>query len=661
MEECGTEVGKLAVIERYADRLITEGFPPLDGANPENIGSGAGGIALFLLELYAQTRKERHLRAAERLIDDILVWCREHPTNNYALYTGRCGAIYVLMQYYVLTGNDAVIKECLELIRPANREYLHSRYTTDYLYDGRAGTLLTLLHLFLITSDGSLLACIHEFSQKIICNARMHAGSLFWNAEEEYHLKPPCGFAHGTSGVQYVLTRLAQIFPNPTLEFVLRALENYHDTCWVEEFRNWGNFRKPLQNNEALNEYKTAYLQGHSNLLAPKDDCFWADGATGMLFSSLIRENAKMPGNVNHRFKEIIDEGCASGNLYDGLAGLGLYLLHTSGDTGSWELQEIISLLTARLVASGLHTDGGLFHSDLGCLYFLLKATGTNPIRENILTPFLYEDVMPAGRGRTELPLDLNTVVKGLLAKNYPRTVYLLESVAPTFFKNYQPGGDGSSFAHCIENWTALHLPAAIRDRLMDLFSLEKEEYLFLMSDDRSAFQIYLDTLFHHVQVLEYLNRPDEWLLQQSVAISSKVKLLRSRWDWSFIDDFQRMQRKKVQNKFLLNLTSSPGSFEYLIQVSDKFTCGEVMLRIESLPGLKCFEGFRSIADFVIEVRHLLLSLPGGELRNILEDNGALRILSSSDFLKLLDTVILRQIRSALLKNILTIKEDTNA
>ena len=661
------EPGIAALAKKYADKLIAENFETAwpSGANPENIGSGASGVALFLLELYMQTRDEKYRQAASNLIDDILVWCKEHPTHNYGLYAGRSGVVYLLMHYYRLTGDEVMIKECLELIVPANKEFLHSKYTNDYLYEGRAGTLLLMLHLFLISGEECLLPYIHEFSQKIIGNAQLYGEGLFWNAEEEFHLRPPCGFAHGTFGLQYVLARLNQVFPNPALSFVLEGLERYHGSCWVEEFRSWGDFSKPLRNKEALTAYKTAYLHSDPQLFAPKEDYGWANGTTGILFSRLIKKNGRTLKLGKEVYKKVAGEHSGSRHLYDGLAGLGLYFLEITTHTGNSEWREILSQLTDGLPVSpaGFNTRGGLFHSDLGCLYFLLKAGGHQGSGENILVPFLHEGRIPAGDAGEKFSMDIKTVVKGLLAKHYPRTVYLLETIAPGFFKSYLPAGmrpgdkdELSNFAFCMTTSASDYVSPAVHERLMDLFYFEKEQLAFLLTDERTSFQIYLDSLFHQEEVMEYLNRPDEWLMQQSAAISGTVKFLQSRWNWSFVDDFERMEHKKVRARFLGNLNSPPGSFEYMIQVSDKLKCSEVLLQIESMPGINSFEGFKPVSSFVAEIRDLLLSLPENALRDILTDIGAMRILASRDFLKLMDRVILRQIRSAMLKNILMIK-----
>ena len=75
----------------------------------------------------------------------MLEHCQLHSTNNFSLYTGRGGLIYALLELHSVTNNPQFIESSLELMDTVDQDYLISPYTTDYLYDGRSGTLLVLL------------------------------------------------------------------------------------------------------------------------------------------------------------------------------------------------------------------------------------------------------------------------------------------------------------------------------------------------------------------------------------------------------------------------------------------------------------------------------------------------------------------------------------
>src|SRR5579872_3650834 len=139
----------------YAEQQIEMLMEALsDGITEENIDTGTSGMLLLILDMYQRTQKPSYLAFANDAILRLVEWCRSHPTNNYALYTGRGGVAYLLIRRYMLDGDRSYLHLATELLKPANDRFLHSRYTTDYLYDGRAGTLLVLAYLYRMTGEG---------------------------------------------------------------------------------------------------------------------------------------------------------------------------------------------------------------------------------------------------------------------------------------------------------------------------------------------------------------------------------------------------------------------------------------------------------------------------------------------------------------------------
>src|SRR6185437_11664576 len=224
MTSQATEV--IEKVEKYADEIILE-KKYLIGEKPESIDTGVSGIALLLIDLYRYTGKEKYLNAADRLISSLLNHCKTHPNNDYSLYKGRGSVIYLLIMRYHTGGGQSLIEECLDLIRPADKEYLHSAYTSDYLYEGRAGTLLLILNLYLISRESFLVDYMNNIFEKMLVNATLTDDGLSWNNREEVNLKAPCGFAHGTAGIVYVLKQLNHYCRHEGISFLIGEMERF--------------------------------------------------------------------------------------------------------------------------------------------------------------------------------------------------------------------------------------------------------------------------------------------------------------------------------------------------------------------------------------------------------------------------------------------------
>ncbi|MGB8194439.1 MAG: lanthionine synthetase LanC family protein, partial [Chitinophagaceae bacterium] len=361
----------------------------LNWNNPENIDSGVSGLLLFLLELYKQTKEENYLAAVDQSIAGLVEYCKNTPTDNYGLYTGRSGVIYLLLQRYILNGDDQLIAACLELSKAADHRFLHSKYTTDYLYDGRAGALLTILHLYLISKEPFLLKYIYQYLGFIMNNAKPGRQGIYWMNDEEFNIKPSCGFAHGSAGIRYVLQQVNRCVSNPALEMLIDGAGKHANSCWVENFSNWGNFENPIVSHHALEMYKTRYAANDARIFEPVNEYSWACGAAGMLLSLHDEQAAE---RINEVSAKITDpdayRSIASVSLYDGLAGLGMFYL--SSEEYESNVKELVDAFTEKnfRLAEKMDTDGGLMHGNAGVFYFLLKASEENGVQENVLLPF---------------------------------------------------------------------------------------------------------------------------------------------------------------------------------------------------------------------------------------------------------------------------------
>ncbi len=292
----------------------------LVSSNLENIETGVSGFLLYLLEMYKFSGKDIYLEKAELLSKNTISYCEKTDTNDYSLYCGRSGLIYVLLQLYDVNKNADLLQVCENLIIPCENEFLESKYTSDYLYDGRSGTLLILNELFQLSESERIFEIINKFITKIFQNALFTEKGISWKATEEINLNNSCGFALGASGIQYLLIKMNIDFPNNHLDYIIKYIDKHKHSCWDEKHQSWLNFEKDIINSNVLNQFKRQYLDNDPMLYSPTNELNWSKGSIGILLSE--NQNKKIFFELNNdKIKNL------QSNIYDGLSGIGLCLL----------------------------------------------------------------------------------------------------------------------------------------------------------------------------------------------------------------------------------------------------------------------------------------------------------------------------------------------
>lgn len=577
----------------------------LQWANPENIDTGVSGLILMLIALYRKTKEDQYLLLTDALISDLVQYCEEHPTDNYALYTGRAGVVYALIQAYQLGGRDHLLPLSLELIKPANGLFLQDVHTSDYLYDGRAGTLLVIYHLYLLTGASFLQEYIAAYTLRIITNARTEQGGrIWWIQEGETCQYPSEGFAYGSAGIRYVLTQLQCAANNEGLDLIIR---------------------------------------GSATSLTATDDNSWANGAIGIMFSGVETPDS----NVRHLNTKLKPGGIFTGDdLFEGTSGWGMYCLYRE----RFALGTTIAELTERLssVRKEEYLKGGLMHGKIGVLYFLLHACGGATIAENVLVPFVN---MAHTQAPLSLPFGLPEVRRCLLQADYPRTIYFLEKEAPTVLEAFlltpSPTGAGNISVFISNNAVGL-LPEKTYQCLSDLFSLEHQKLLWWKQDHRSLLQLFADRCRYQEMSATQLSKPDEWLKNQQISISHRVKLVETKWDWSFANDLNHLSPKQQEN-----VQRSAGKFEYIIQTIHGAHRQEMILRQDTAMLFHLFRQPKSIHQALTEIGYYIQSQPPALLEDVLFSLTGSR--NTDNFLAQLDRVILEKIRQWIYREIFII------
>ncbi|OXG09135.1 lanthionine synthetase-like protein [Flavobacterium araucananum] len=602
--------------------------------NLENLETGIAGFLLFVLDFYKYAKDHYYLKKVEFLSKELLSYCKNNATNNYSLYNGRAGFIYFLIELYRVNQDETLLQECENLIIAAEQDYLESSYTSDYLYNGRAGTLLVLTALYSLSPSENILRLIHKFSAAIFQNAFFTENGISWKATDEINLKNSCGFALGSSGIEYVLKHLDANFSSDSLDYSIKNTGKYKESCWNQEKQTWLNFEKDILDNNVLDQLREQYKAHDSLLYTPTTKINWSQGSIGILLSEASSKE------INFELQRT-DLAHSPTNIYEGLSGIGLALLENNTIKNKGEyLKAIQEEIVNRELPATLN--GGLLFGSLGAHYFLLKVI-TKDISATIVKPFKINVVPKKG----VLDLNLREVKKVLLSKTFTKTMPLLEKIFSqelnNFFDNPDPelhDSDFTKFEEFIVN-KLIKVETPVNNVIRDAYGFDKNRNAFFNRETRTHLQVYLDQLQHCDTVIKALNNPDEWILEQKLKISDTVKIVHSKWDWEATNNSQ----------FTENFYKESGNNEFLFLLTEENKVLEYSLKIDGLI-LHRFDYTKKIGDALQEIKGYCQTQPAEMLKEFSQNSGSRDV---NDFIGRLDFLVLHKVKQLLYQGILEI------
>lgn len=126
-----------------------------------DIYSGAGGIALFLMEVYKVNSEDKYLKSAIKILKWININYQSDNNLTTSFYTGTVGITFLFFKAYQLSKND-------ELLSYGNEAYdFYLNQTTEInhpldLINGVAGEIIGLLHIHEIQKDEEIIKQIDK-------------------------------------------------------------------------------------------------------------------------------------------------------------------------------------------------------------------------------------------------------------------------------------------------------------------------------------------------------------------------------------------------------------------------------------------------------------------------------------------------------------------
>ncbi len=407
----------------------------------ENLYSGNSGIAFFFLELYKSTKDDRYLLPLLQSAKGIEKHCIRNNTDNYSFYTGRMGVIFLFLKLFELTSDDKYLNLSIQLVKTLFKSSITN--PVDDLINGKAGTLLGLIHLHSFTKDEQTLSYIEKYTNHLLNKFHFYKSGIYWDRSQR-SINGLCGFSHGVSGLAYLFLELGNYFNNPALYQISELAFSYENEYYISTWNNWSDLRNGYHSTETLQQHKKAYQNGEISFFEQaKDTTAWCHGAPGIGLARIrayeLTNNMAYLDDLKNAVKKTYDATVTSFNdnvsftLCHGKGGNAFLfkdaekVINNSQKYSEWidniANKAILSYRRDLCYKNGFHLDNdlediSLFMGESGIGYFYLMASSPGKIKSTILRP----DVIGGCNDRLGvLDMDKHSIFELLLKKKYPR------------------------------------------------------------------------------------------------------------------------------------------------------------------------------------------------------------------------------------------------
>ncbi|MBS1664531.1 MAG: hypothetical protein JST68_26025 [Bacteroidetes bacterium] len=342
--------------------------------------------------------------------------------------------IYFLLACYEMENEPAWLDLALKLTEERCRADLYNESLPNGLFGGRAGYLLLLLHVHAASARQWPLLLANHYAGQLLKLAFPSTGGLYW-ADDHTNVRADCGLGYGTAGICLAFLELARYTGNREFLLVARKVALFEEEQWKQDIENWPCYRKTIKTEEDYRWHRQQYKNGdYAFFLEANDDTGFSYGTLGI---GLVRARGWQLSGMEV-FQKGREQALHKLHSVFSKAGLRSNVLHASTDFGIL-LTEFYRITEASgYLARAMDTLRTLENTP-GCSPEQQSSIGLLCLR--ILSP---SPPLPVPRKIESSPLayELSNypflaitgaeVRQITLRKDYPRTVYLLEHVAPS-------------------------------------------------------------------------------------------------------------------------------------------------------------------------------------------------------------------------------------
>ena len=243
----------LANSSEHKDRLIWMGVnhePTLDRYQYQpldlSLYNGLSGVGMFFAAHHALTKSEESLGISNKISttiqQEVVSFLDQAQSSTFATAlggaTGFGSLLYYLTTTYRLVGRRRELDELAKEIGKVKFDLAESGNELDVI-SGVSGTIVSLIPLYQLTKDRSLLNILIEAANHLIGSMSTDSeGRAFWPSFEDY---PLTGMSHGSSGIILALSLAFKITRSRKYLDAVLAGVAFEEQFYCNAQNNWGD------------------------------------------------------------------------------------------------------------------------------------------------------------------------------------------------------------------------------------------------------------------------------------------------------------------------------------------------------------------------------------------------------------------------------------
>ncbi len=247
--------------------------------------SGSCGLAYFLAELYASTRKSEFLTTAaggwQRSVR--YMQTQEFPAPSISFYAGELGVLFVgLRMVEIAPELRTDFQPQLEWLKAQLPKGLDQEHSLDII-GGNSGAIPVLAELYRKTAEPVYAQVCKACAEEMVREAEWVGEKCIWSTAKihgaELKSAPTTGYSHGASGMAVALLEAYQQFDDPSFLTHGRGAFAFENSLFSAREGNWVDTRSPhsFEGGEVKGTFRSAWCHGApgiglANLRASKLD-----------------------------------------------------------------------------------------------------------------------------------------------------------------------------------------------------------------------------------------------------------------------------------------------------------------------------------------------------------------------------------------------------
>jgi hypothetical protein len=512
---------------------------------PDSVFKGILGALVFFAELSVHQNDGQLLTYVDDRMKRITEHMKKAPSLNFSLYSGNMGVVYSLLRLYQITSNEQFLESALGISYSCTGKYINYPYTPDTLFNGRSGTLLTLVHLYSLSHETRILPIINLLIGKIMKNARPSPYGIYWSMNNT-NVLGECGYGNGPSGIGLTFLELGHYFRNDAFYYFAERAFSFENQYWDSHKGNWPDYRKEIMTSHQLACHREKFINEDYDFFSESgDSTSYMRGTLGIGLTRIrayqLLGRSEYRTDISNACRKIADV-CSSPAASPGkgqMAHFGLFFLEAYRATSDPSCLEWAIKLADVLKNSGEKdqpsTEQSCYLFDplpaTGLFYLQLVKAFPSVVLPCLVTPgesFREFDVYP------HLSIGKIEIKKLLLQKDFRRTIYLLEHIAPEAFELHLLGSnqekeERNDFIRFINNLSQ-EIDSRFGPALMDYFQLELTK-VRISESIKSRALLNMQEISRHERMDSFLSKDQQSLFSSPIIIDEEVVLVRTGFD----------------------------------------------------------------------------------------------------------------------------------